>query len=385
MSLPSLPSITKVSLAPTYSTLSALLRDFPTFQLQHNLLRILGQNPGKFTLQGTNTYLVGPKHALVLIDTAQGLPEYLPVISEAFKRLSVGADFALEGPTTTQADQEEKAERGKVEVKEIILTHYHGDHVNGLESVLRLIKDYGFGGTEGGPRIWKVPAGKEHDEEIEESLAGMTDCFRSPSTTPDSPFKYLHQLVEGQKFTFETAEDPSNEDELEIMLTPGHTSDSISLLYTSALSHSSSDRSTSLFSADTVLGHGTAVFENLSQYITSLQRCVERLEGEEKVRLWPGHGEVIEDGVEKMKEYIRHRLERENQVVDALQHFSTLPTSSAPSPPDQGTSAETCVLSPPPAFRNSSPPLQYHSTSVRDHNLSRADPSSDAWRVTPSR
>ena len=359
MSLPSLPSITKVSplihrahswpaRSPTQT-----IDDFSplpprasfSLQLQHNLLRILGQNPGKFTLQGTNTYLVGPKHSLILIDTAQGLEEYLPVLSEAFKRLSVGANFPLEGSTTTQADEEEKAEIGKVELKEIILTHYHGDHVEGLASVLKLVKDYGFGGVDGGPRVWKVPAGKEHDDEIEESLAGLTDQFQSPPTTAGSPFKYLHQLTEGTRFGFKTKEYPSNEDELEIILTPGHTTDSISLLYTAALSHSSPTRSTSLFTADTVLGHGTAVFEDLSAYIASLQKCVERLEKEDErmVTLWPGHGEVIEDGVGKMKEYIRHRLERENQVVDALKHFSTSSTPSSADGTNQGTSAELFV------------------------------------------
>jgi hypothetical protein len=41
-------------------------------QVSTSIWRILGGNPSKFTLQGTNTYLLGCGKERILVDTAQG-------------------------------------------------------------------------------------------------------------------------------------------------------------------------------------------------------------------------------------------------------------------------------------------------------------------------
>lgn len=69
-----------------------------------------------------------------------------------------------------------------------------------------------------------------------------------------------------------------------------------------------------MFTGDNVLGHGTAVFEDLSSYLESLGGMYKQFSG----RGYPGHGAVIEDGRAKITEYIRHRQERENQIVEVL-------------------------------------------------------------------
>lgn len=69
-----------------------------------------------------------------------------------------------------------------------------------------------------------------------------------------------------------------------------------------------------MFTGDNVLGHGTAVFEDLLTYLGSLEKMREGFKG----RAYPGHGPVIEDGPGKISEYVRHRRMREDQVVQVL-------------------------------------------------------------------
>jgi ribonuclease/clavin/mitogillin len=54
---------------------------------------------------------------------------------------------------------------------------------------------------------------------------------------------------------------------------------------------------------------------DLGDYMASL----ERLLAEAPRQIYPAHGPRIDAGVEKIEEYLRHRLAREQQVLDALQ------------------------------------------------------------------
>jgi ribonuclease/clavin/mitogillin len=74
------------------------------------------------------------------------------------------------------------------------------------------------------------------------------------------------------------------------------------------------DEENAMFTADNVLGQGTAVFEDLATYMTSLSRMSTQFSG----RAYPGHGPVIENGPGKLSEYTKHRKQRERQVLDVL-------------------------------------------------------------------
>ena len=106
--------------------------------------------------------------------------------------------------------------------------------------------------------------------------------------------------------------------------TPGHTPDHLAFYL---------EEEHALFTGDTVLGHGTAVFENLAAYMASLEKMenllqqkddlhsdsgVSTTEGSKKGRAYPGHGAVIEDGLGKIREYVTHRKQREIEVWDVL-------------------------------------------------------------------
>jgi hypothetical protein len=73
-----------------------------------------------------------------------------------------------------------------------------------------------------------------------------------------------------------------------------------------------------------VLGHGTSVFEDLEVYVASLEKMQYCFSG----RAYPAHGAVIENGVSKITEYIEHRQQRENEVLQVLK-FGTLDKSQA--------------------------------------------------------
>jgi glyoxylase-like metal-dependent hydrolase (beta-lactamase superfamily II) len=90
--------------------------------------------------------------------------------------------------------------------------------------------------------------------------------------------------------------------------TPGHSADSVCLLYGRVL-----------FTGDTVLGEGSVFIApgegSLSAYLESL----ERLLALDLEAICPGHGPVVHDPAAKLREYRDHRLEREARVVAALE------------------------------------------------------------------
>lgn len=87
-----------------------------------------------------------------------------------------------------------------------------------------------------------------------------------------------------------------------------------------------------LYTGDTVLGQGTAVFEDLALYLNSLNSMLHFGDSEpEKTynAVYPGHGPVVPDGKKLISGYIAHRLEREAQILQVLK---SLPHGSVNSP-----------------------------------------------------
>jgi glyoxylase-like metal-dependent hydrolase (beta-lactamase superfamily II) len=97
--------------------------------------------------------------------------------------------------------------------------------------------------------------------------------------------------------------------ELQVLHTPGHESGHCCF-------YESGDKV--LFSGDNILGSGTAVIHppdgNMTDYLQSLERLLEfNID-----LILPGHGPLVGKPEAKIREYLRHRMMREKQVIDAL-------------------------------------------------------------------
>ncbi|KAF8424064.1 beta-lactamase-like protein [Tirmania nivea] len=82
-------------------------------RLSDRVIRIMGGNPGKFTLQGSNTYLVGTGDKRILIDTGAGAEHWIRALKKAL------------------ADE-------KAEVSTALVTHWHHDHVRGIPDLKKI-------------------------------------------------------------------------------------------------------------------------------------------------------------------------------------------------------------------------------------------------------
>lgn len=155
----------------------------------------------------------------------------------------------------------------------IISTHWHQDHVGSIEDVKlsKLVSD--------DCKIWKFP--------------------RLDATEDYGSLKFL-DLTDRQEF------DLNDGTKLKVFHTPGHTTDHIILF---------NEQTKALFSGDCILGEGTAVFEDLHDYMKSLEIILQL----QPDKIYPGHADVIDDQpVDKIQYYINHRNERERQILDAI-------------------------------------------------------------------
>lgn len=115
---------------------------------------------------------------------------------------------------------------------------------------------------------------------------------------------------------------------LQVVQTPGHTSDSLCfLLVADGADGRADDRA--LLTGDTVLGRGTTVISapdgRLDDYLASLER-LERMTGAgQPYAVLPGHGPARSDAHAAVTDYLRHRRERLRQVAGAVADGAVTP------------------------------------------------------------
>lgn len=225
-----------------------------------NLVTCLrADNPSPMTYVGTNTWIVANPEKVQGEDTQ-----------------AIVIDPSPEGDQT-QCILDTCAEMG-VKVGAIFLTHDHHDHTAGARELADKT-----GAPIYGPK---------------EEMGADTPC---------GPFKVDHLLQEGLLYPFEGA--PI----FEVYKLPGHSSDSMGLLLS---------EEQLMFVGDVVFRHGpTVVFYpdgHLGDYLASLD-LLEDLVKLGKVRIFcPGHGYPVTDPMRALEATREHRLERLDQVKEAL-------------------------------------------------------------------
>jgi len=253
------------------------------------------------------------------LDTGEGIPEYIPLLQSAL-------DKELEGAT----------------ISKVICSHWHHDHVGGVQDVMSFLASRNI-------RLLNPPTTASDAASSSApvtSTVGLVDVDSRHVHSAPGIFKYLNPEHDDPETRFQAIQD---QDEIQVddqttlvtLHTPGHTSDHCSFYLR---------EENTLFTADCVLGQGTAVFEDLSAYMKSLERQLTVGGSSPSYKIYPGHGPVIEDGPAKIREYIKHRLDREKQILQVLQstgnNGGSAPLSSLPStaPPSISTAGPKTAM-----------------------------------------
>ena len=199
------------------------------------------------TGRGTNAYLL-PGARPTLIDAPEASDAFVERVAQALETEQPGASLS-----------------------QVLVTHFHRDHVDGVEALARRWPAV---------TIAKVPH--------------PADAKHQVTWTP---------LKDGELVA-------AGDGTLWVLHTPGHAPDHVALL---------DMRSSILFCGDLLVNGGTVAISptgggDLALYIRSLRRLLE----DQPRRIYPGHGPPVDNPGALIRAYIAHRLAREHQILEEL-------------------------------------------------------------------
>ena len=233
------------------------------------LRRVIAENPSKFTYRGTGTYIIGTGDVAV-VDPGPLLDSHRDALHAA-----------LEGERVTA----------------IFVTHCHSDH-SPLAAWLREetgAPTYAFGPHPQPDPDDEVTDDDELDEEITEGV--------KVEETLDYAFEPDVRVADGEV----AASGPGWT--VRGVHTPGHTSNHMCFAF---------EEEGVLFPGDHVMGWSTTVVSppdgDMAAYVESLRKVAGRADR----TYWPTHGPSIPSPQRYVDALVEHRLQREQQVLDAL-------------------------------------------------------------------
>lgn len=102
---------------------------------------------------------------------------------------------------------------------------------------------------------------------------------------------------------------PVDDVELQILATPGHTSDSVSIVVPGQ----------AVLTGDTILGRGSTVIMHPDGSVGAFFATLDKLEALGELEVLPGHGEPLPSVARAARDYREHRTERLSEVRAALE------------------------------------------------------------------